>query len=480
MGGVLSLTSLACCFTSTACTAGCALCPSCKNTTASRLMYGLLLLLTVVISCVMLAPGVEDWLVKVPFCEESNTVTSKIVNALNSAVNTVGVGANVKIKCEDAVGYLAVYRICFVITMFFLFMALIMIGVKSSRDPRAGIQNGFWGIKYILIIAGFIGAFFIPHGSFGPTWMYFGMLGGFLFILIQLVLIIDFAHSWAESWQGEYRSTQNQNWFYALLGVTGLFYLLTLIAIILSYTYYTGDHVGQCKLHEFFISINMILCVILSVTSVIPLVQEHQPNSGLLQASFVSLYIMYLTWSAMSNQPNKWCKPDLANLVFGDKEQDMTSSVTMPVQEDKEKHPSMDTASIFGLIVWFCCVLYSSIKSTENSQAARITMTDTVNLTDPEASSVSGGEDGGSSGDDESEGVTYSWSLFHLMFALSTLYVMMTLTNWYSPGKDKTIETISENMTAVWVKMISSWMCFVVYMWTLIAPVVLPDRDFTF
>ena len=40
--------------------------------------------------------------------------------------------------------------------------------------------------------------------------------------------------------------------------------------------------------------------------------------------------------------------------------------------------PSMDTSSIIGLLVWFACVLYSSIKSTTNSQAARITMTDTV------------------------------------------------------------------------------------------------------
>ena len=35
-------------------------------------------------------------------------------------------------------------------------------------------------------------------------------------------------------------------------------------------------------------------------------------------------------------------------------------------------------------------------------------------------------------------------------------------------------------MSAVWVKIISAWMCFSLYMWTLVAPVVLPDRDFSF
>ena len=42
--------------------------------------------------------------------------------------------------------------------------------------------------------------------------MYFGMIGGFLFILIQLVLIVDFAHSWAEAWLGNYEETDNKGW----------------------------------------------------------------------------------------------------------------------------------------------------------------------------------------------------------------------------------------------------------------------------
>lgn len=135
--------------------------------------------------------------------------------------------------------------------------------------------------------------------------MYFGFIGAFLFIFIQLVLIIDFAHSWAEAWVGNYEETDHKGWLAALLVFTGLLFGLAFTGTVLFYVYYTGDYSGQCKLHEFFISLNMILCVAISVISILPKVQEHMPKSGLLQSSVVSMYMVYLTWSAMANSPYK-------------------------------------------------------------------------------------------------------------------------------------------------------------------------------
>jgi hypothetical protein len=60
-----------------------------------------------------------------------------------------------------------------------------------------------------------VGAFFIPEDkneTFGTTWMWFGMIGGFFFILIQLVLVVDFAHRWAESWVEKYEETSSKIW----------------------------------------------------------------------------------------------------------------------------------------------------------------------------------------------------------------------------------------------------------------------------
>ena len=100
-------------------------------------MYAIMLLLGTITACIMLSPGLQSSLQKVPFCEtpgESGTSGFEVSDLL--------VPDKIKIDCSAAVGYMAVYRLCFAMTLFFTFMSLIMIGVKSSKDPRAGIQNG--------------------------------------------------------------------------------------------------------------------------------------------------------------------------------------------------------------------------------------------------------------------------------------------------------------------------------------------------
>ncbi|XP_052737356.1 probable serine incorporator isoform X6 [Bicyclus anynana] len=346
MGAVLGLCSaaqLACCCGSAACSLCCSACPSCANSTSTRIMYTVMLLLVMVVACITLAPGLHDQMKKVPFCANSTGLMP----------------GSFQVDCDQAVGYLAVYRICFATCLFFCLMALIMIGVKSSKDPRAGIQNGFWGIKYLIVIGGIIGAFFIPEGSFASTWMVFGMIGGFCFIVIQLILIIDFAHSWAERWVSNYEETQSKGWYSALLLAMLSCYALTLTGIVLLYIYYTKS--DGCDLSKFIISFNLILVVIASAISILPSVQEHQPRSGLLQSAVVSLYVMYLTWSALSNSAAE------CNASFvGDK------------QESKEDlyWSSFDKQSIIGLVIWVLSVLYSSIRTASSS--SKITMSEHI------------------------------------------------------------------------------------------------------
>ena len=64
--------------------------------------------------------------------------------------------------CGHVIGYLSVYRILLAVAGFFFVFALLMICVRSTRDPRAYVQNGFWFFKWLFIVVAAIGLFFIP------------------------------------------------------------------------------------------------------------------------------------------------------------------------------------------------------------------------------------------------------------------------------------------------------------------------------
>lgn len=44
------------------------------------------------------------------------------------------------------------------------------------------------------------------------------------------------------------------------------------------------------------------------------------------------------------------------------------------------------------------------------------------------------------------------------------------------PSDAEEIVYIGRSETAMWMRIVSSWMCMLLYMWSLLAPVLLPDR----
>jgi hypothetical protein len=295
--------------------------------------------------------------------------------------------------------------------------------------------------------------------------MVIGMIGGFLFLLIQLVLIVDFAHSWNEAWLDNYEESQNKGWYGALMFFTCFFFAGAIALVVVFFIYYAS---GDCQLHKFFISFNLILCVIISVMSVLPKVQEANPKSGLLQASLITLYVMYLTWSSMTNNPNRACNPSLTKILNITVSGDPNSNSAIA---------NIDWTSVISLVIFLICVLYASIRSSSHSSLGKLTLQESTHLSESKPSDIGDGEAGRQTvWDNEEEGVAYSYSFFHFMFVLASLYIMMTLTHWYKPESVDPTKVVNE--PSMWIKIASSWVCVLLYGWTLIAPIVLTGRDF--
>lgn len=96
----------------------------------------------------------------------------------------------------------------------------------------------------------------------------------------------------------------------------------------------------------------------------------------------------------------------------------------------------VDNNAIIAVILAFLIVLYTSIKSTQASRDATKSSaaSETTTLWEPELTSdINLMENGDRQQliDDEKDQVVYSYSLYHFILVLTSLYIMMTLTNWY-------------------------------------------------
>jgi len=417
----------ACCF-GPAAVACCCSRTTCTNSTSTRLMYALVLLCMSIAAWVMLAPAIEQDL----------STMSKYTGHVHN---------------KTLWGPLGVFRVMFGATIFFTLFSLIMIGVKSSADGRAGIQNGFWGIKFMLLVGLSAAAFFIPNGFFLNVWGYFGLIGGFLFLLIQMILLVDFSHCWSESWMAKYQDEGSNCHKWGLILSSAFMYLTSFVGTIMMYIFYTHSDKESCSLQKFIISFNLLTSVAATAVSL-----RGDVQGGILQAGLITFYTTYLTWSALSE----------------------ADSTCMPSKFQQESGLDVTIAALLT----FIAVAYSSLRTSSASQIGKIGMEAGKDKEKQALLDSSTDDDdmeaGSPTRDNEQEEVLYNWSHFHLTFALASLYISMVLTDWMviHDGTDANL-MVGRGDTSLWVKVVSCWVCVLLYIWTLVAPVCLPDRDFS-
>ena len=417
----------------------------------------------------------------------------------------------VDINCagKACYGWLAVHRINFALGAFHLLLAIILLGVRSSRDGRAPIQNGFWGPKLVGWIGLIVATFFIPDRFFITWGNYIALIGAMLFLLLGLILLVDLAHTWAEYALHKIEdgdvsaesSTNTKLWRALLVGSTLGMYLASFAMTIIMYIFFA--HSG-CHMNQAAISINLVLLLGVSITSISPTVQEYNARAGLAQSAMVAVYCTYLTLSAVGMEPDdQHCNP----LV--------------------RANGTRKASIVLGAVVTFLAMAYTTTRAAtyglalggsaqRGSQAryAQLSQDDagsTHDLQDPvqpssrkqmraaalqaaiEAGSIpasaldedsdSDSEDDDSASkkrrktknDDERQATQYNYSLFHIIFLLGTMWVATLLTTSIVDDVDDFVP-VGRTYWASWVKIVSSWVCYAIYAWSLLAPVVLPER----
>jgi len=392
MGSVLGS-----CLGSFAASCGCAALNSCGKGTDPRIPYLVIVFLMILTSAILLYWG----------------------GPINVHLYYWDIGCTTD-KCY---GDGAVYRIMFATFLFYTFFAICM---KLQSCAKSGLDKGYWIIKILMLIALLVIAYMVPNEVItGYKDVSIGVSA--IYLVIQIVLLIDFAYNWNEAWLEKEMKV-------AMLVVSLIGYILSLVACVLLFMYYTNSDSDECHNNKTFISLTILITILFTFLSA----SDWCEHGAILPSSCVTFYSYWILYSALS-----------------DSAAPCNSLVT-----DQDDIPTI----IGGFVMLAASVVYSgwSMSGKINNEDVRLL------AEDPEDNTLHGS--GGDDDEEEPSTGIYSSSGFHMTMAAASCYATVLLTNW-GDSQNEHLQTSKD--TTMWIKMGSQWTCMVLYTWSLMAPYVL-------
>lgn len=325
----------------------------------------------------------------------------------------------------ECIGNQSAYRISFALFVFFFVHWLISSNCNlcMSHAQKNSFNKGGFCIKLAMCIPLLIISFLIPNAFFG-VYAWIAVVASIFFLLAQLIILLDFSYSWSEKWSNE----EESRFQVGLLASAIFLYAVGLTIIGLLYTWFGSS--TDCKTGQGMISATLVMAVLYTFISVVT------ANGSVIPSGTVFVYTVWTCYSALSSG----IEPGLCNKLA----------------------PSGSTQIMLAVIFCGISMVYTCVNAATSRQSFQISGSD--------------GEDQL----DEEEMESANFSFFHLIMMLGSCYMAMLVTSWQISGTGGTgISGVDSGTTPMWVKFGTELACILLYLWTLIAPVLCGDREFS-
>eukprot|EP00210_Caulerpa_lentillifera_P008625 g8228.t1 len=339
-------------------------------------------------------------------------------------------------------------------------MSLILLGTKYTGDKRhEHVQHGNWPVKAFFLFLSLALPFFIPGDMVWFEWL--ARIGSAFYLVLQTIFLVDFVYALNDAWFVQ--AEQSKVYLWALLATVIGLYAIHGTFIGLGFHYFKPDGAGACSFNVSLWVWTLLITLAFSIMSVM----DYFSTGSLFPSSVMSAYCGFLCFSAMQSEPEDYSCNGLA-----------------------DKDSAKGTSIFFGLCITLIVVVYSALRAGSNTDTLAFTRSDEDTHAE-ETLLTSAGLDGQSeaprdqeatrnadrSAMDEFRPVPYNYSFFHVVFSLASLYVAMLLSSWGTD--DNHGVQVGVSWTSVGVKMASQVFTALLYIWTLVAPVLFQDRVFS-